>query len=170
MRAATGTAVSRANCHPFKAGRFLFMHNGQVGDWPRLRRKVEAMIPDELYGTRTGTTDSEAIFLAALGQGLERDSIGAFRRVLHAVHDEMRALDITAPLRFTATWTDGIHVWAVRWASDDKPPSLYWRRGDNGLIVVSEPVDAQRDQWRPVPPGGGLVARIGAAPEMFTFH
>ena len=170
VRAATGTAVSRANCHPFKAGRFLFMHNGQVGDWPRLRRKVEAMIPDELYSARTGTTDSEAIFLAALGQGLERDSVGAFQRVLHAIRDEMRALDITSPLRFTATWTDGDRIWAVRWASDDKPPSLYWRRGDNGLIVVSEPVDSQRDQWRPVPPGGGLVARVGAAPEMFRFH
>ena len=146
------------------------MHNGQVGDWPRLRRRVEAMIPDELYSVRTGTTDSEAIFLAALGQGLERDSVGAFQRVLHAIRDEMRALAITAPLRFTATWTDGDRVWAVRWASDDKPPSLYWRRGENGLIVVSEPVDAQRDQWRPVPPSGGLVARVGAAPEMFTFH
>ena len=31
MRAATGTATSRANCHPFAHGQHLFMHNGQVG-------------------------------------------------------------------------------------------------------------------------------------------
>ena len=67
MRAATGTATSRANCHPFAHGRFLFMHNGQVGGWQRVRRRVEAMIPDALYTARTGTTDSEAIFLAAIG-------------------------------------------------------------------------------------------------------
>src|SRR6185312_8426765 len=30
VRAATGTPTSRANCHPFAQGRFLFMHNGQV--------------------------------------------------------------------------------------------------------------------------------------------
>lgn len=170
VRAATGTAVSRANCHPFKAGRFLFMHNGQVGDWSRLRRRVEALIPDDLYGARTGTTDSEAIFLAALGQGLEEDSVGAFRRVLSRIHDDMASIGSTTPLRFTATWTDGERVWAVRWASDNKPPSLYWRLSETGLIVVSEPVDAQRDAWTPIPAGGGLVARLGQRPETFAFH
>ncbi len=169
VRAATGTSVSRANCHPFKAGRFLFMHNGQVGDWPRLRRKVEGMIPDALYATRMGTTDSEAIFLAALAQGLEEDSVAAFRTVLHAIRDAMAAAGVTAPLRFTATWTDGERVWAVRWASDDKPPSLYWRLSDGGLIIVSEPVDAERALWHPVPAGGGLVAGIGTPPQAFAF-
>lgn len=170
VRAATGTAVSRANCHPFKSGRFLFMHNGQVGDWGKLRRRVEGMIPDELYASRTGTTDSEAIFLTALGRGLDRDPVAAFRSVLGDIHDEMKASGIRAPLRFTATWTDGERVWAVRWASDNRPPSLYWRYTDNGFIVVSEPVDSQRECWQPVPNGGGLVARLGGGPEAFTFH
>ncbi len=31
VRASTGTPTTRANCHPFAHGRFLFMHNGQVG-------------------------------------------------------------------------------------------------------------------------------------------
>ncbi|MGY3448576.1 class II glutamine amidotransferase [Bradyrhizobium sp. USDA 4353] len=62
VRAATGTAVTRQNCHPFACGRWLFMHNGFVGSWNRLRRKVEALIPDALYPSRLGTTDSEAVF------------------------------------------------------------------------------------------------------------
>ena len=70
VRAATGTATTRANCHPFSAGRWLFMHNGQVGGWAAVRRRVEAMIPDALYNLRGGTTDSEAILLCALAQGL----------------------------------------------------------------------------------------------------
>src|SRR4051794_26392331 len=45
VRAATGTPVTRQNCHPFACGRWLFMHNGFVGSWNRLRRKVEALIP-----------------------------------------------------------------------------------------------------------------------------
>ena len=64
VRASTGTPITRPNCHPFACGRWMFMHNGMIGNWSRLRRKVEALIPDEVYGSRVGTTDSEAVFLA----------------------------------------------------------------------------------------------------------
>ena len=37
------------------------------------------MIPDAMYAARTGTTDSEAIFLAALGNGLEHDPVAAMQ-------------------------------------------------------------------------------------------
>ncbi|MEX0760572.1 MAG: ATP-binding protein, partial [Tistlia sp.] len=50
VRASTGTATARANCHPFAFGRWLFMHNGQIGGYERIRRRVEALIPDALYG------------------------------------------------------------------------------------------------------------------------
>jgi predicted glutamine amidotransferase len=42
VRASTGGATSRANCHPFAAGRWSFMHNGQIGSFERLRRSLEA--------------------------------------------------------------------------------------------------------------------------------
>jgi tetratricopeptide (TPR) repeat protein len=75
VRATTGTPVTRPNCHPFACGRWMFMHNGVIGDWRRVRRQVEALIPDEFYGSRVGTTDSEAVFLAIMGAGIERDPI-----------------------------------------------------------------------------------------------
>src|SRR4051794_5006249 len=73
VRAATSGDVSVANCHPFSAGRHLFMHNGDVGGYGHLRRRVDGLIPDAVYPLRRGTSDSEAIFLAALGRGLETD-------------------------------------------------------------------------------------------------
>src|SRR6267142_1094829 len=76
VRASTGTPTTRPNCHPFAYGRFLFMHNGQIGDWSLIRRRVEALIPDQLYKARIGTTDSEAAFLAILGAGAETDPVG----------------------------------------------------------------------------------------------
>src|SRR5215204_220477 len=91
VRASTGTASTRANCHPFAFGRWLFMHNGQIGGYDRLRRRIEAMIPDALYDARLGTTDSEAIFLAALANRLDRDPIGAMMRTLDAVRELMEA-------------------------------------------------------------------------------
>ena len=72
VRAATGTATSRANCHPFAVGRHMFMHNGQVGGCQAIRRRLEALIPDELYNARVGTTDTEALFLIALATGWSR--------------------------------------------------------------------------------------------------
>ena len=69
-RAATGTPVAHANCHPFAYERWMFMHNGFVGNWGRFRRAVDDLISDDLYPARTGTTDSEAIFLAILGAGV----------------------------------------------------------------------------------------------------
>lgn len=164
VRAATGTATSRANCHPFSVGRFMFMHNGQVGGWPAVRRRVEAMIPDNLYPARAGTTDSEAIFLAALAHGMEQDPVGALVVTLERVQAAMRAEGISAPLRFAAALTDGESLWAFRWACDARPPSLYWREGVEGLIVASEPIDGTR--WQAVPCGACLVARPGQPTRM----
>ena len=44
VRAATGTAIARQNSHPFRYSRWMFMHNGQVGDWSLIRRRVEELI------------------------------------------------------------------------------------------------------------------------------
>jgi predicted glutamine amidotransferase len=161
VRASTGTSSTRANCHPFAHGRLLFMHNGQIGGYARLKRRIEAMIPDEFYDARLGTTDSEAIFLAALAQGLAEDPLGAMARTLKAVRNLMAEADVSEPLRFTAALTDGDDLYAFRWACDGHPPSLYVREADGGLIVVSEPIDGRKDGWREVPKGCSLIARAG---------
>ena len=33
VRASTGAPTARANCHPFSVGPWLFMHNGQIGNF-----------------------------------------------------------------------------------------------------------------------------------------
>src|SRR5215203_2211605 len=84
VRAATGTPITRQNCHPFACGGWLFMHNGFVGGWPLLRRRIDALIPDELFPARVGTPDSEAHFLAILGAGMQ-DPVAVTGRVLEQV-------------------------------------------------------------------------------------
>jgi len=160
VRASTGTATSRANCHPFSHGRWMFMHNGQVGGYERIRRRIEALIPDALYCRRRGTTDSEAIFLAALGMGLEQDPQGALASTLSQVERLMQEADIGEPLRFTAALTDGERIFAIRYSSDDHPPSLYMAEDEDGVLVVSEPLDEALHDWKAVPPG--IVVEVGA--------
>lgn len=161
VRAATGTPTSRANCHPFAHGKFLFMHNGQVGGWQQVRRRVEALIPDALYPSRTGTTDTEAIFLAAMARGLEYDPVAAVRDTLTDVKAAMRAAGVQEALRFTATLTDGDTLWAFRWACDARPATLYYKQDAAGLRLVSEPIDGQKAGWIEVPRGFTLISRRG---------
>ena len=168
VRASTGTATTRANCHPFAAGPFMFMHNGQIGGWHAVRRRVEELIPDALYAHREGTTDSEAILLAAMADGLKADPIGAVRRTLERIRAMMVAAGVVEPLRFTAALTDGARVWAFRWASDDRPATLYWRTDGAALTIVSEPIDADRGGWEAVPEGAVLSAIPGEAVEVGT--
>ena len=63
VRAATvGLAVTRLNCHPFSWGPFAFMHNGHVGGFREIRRRLLARLSDEAFGLIGGTTDSECLF------------------------------------------------------------------------------------------------------------
>ena len=39
VRASTGSAVSRNNCHPFTVENWSFMHNGLVGGFDLIRKK-----------------------------------------------------------------------------------------------------------------------------------
>ncbi len=166
VRASTGTATTRANCHPFAHGPWLFMHNGQIGGYRRLRRELEALIPDRLYESRTGTTDSEALFLILLARGVETDPVGAVESTLAAVVELQRRKAIRAPMRFTAALSDGRRLYAFRCASDRKAPSLYYRNGDGSVTAVSEPLDADGEEWLPVPEGHVLIADGAGSPEL----
>jgi predicted glutamine amidotransferase len=161
VRAATGTATARANCHPFSYGPNLFMHNGQVGGYALIRRALEALIPDELYRHRAGTTDSEAIFLASLARGAEANAASAIASVLNEVQRMMAAVGTKEPLRFAAAFTNGKSLHAFRWASDDKAPTLYWQRSETGVHIVSEPTDDTHSLWTAIPQGSVLIADAG---------
>jgi predicted glutamine amidotransferase len=170
VRASTGTPTTRPNCHPFTHGRWMFMHNGQIGDWSLIRRKVEALIPDAFYASRIGTTDSEAVFLAILGAGAERDPAGATVRTLAMLADFVDASGTNEPLRFTAAMTNGRDLYAFRYADKaNRANTLYYREQNASVIMASEPLDTERDFWKPVPPGHYLAARAGEATVLQAF-
>ena len=166
VRASTGTDTARSNCHPFAHDKYLFMHNGQIGGFDKLRRRLEAKIPDALYPFRAGTTDSETTFYLLFRHGLEQDPIAAFRAMLADVRAEMVAADIEEPLRFTAAFSDGKRIIAVRYASDDRPPSLYWRQDGETIVVVSEPLDGEVHRWNRVPKDHFLISNPGKPAEL----
>ncbi|MCX8508959.1 MAG: class II glutamine amidotransferase, partial [Rhodobacteraceae bacterium] len=127
---------------------------GQIGGYDRFRRDADMMVPDDLYPYRKGATDSEALFLVALGEGLEQTPKAALERATARMESLSRAKGTVPHFRMTAAFSDGERLYAVRYASDDHAPTLYHRWSDTrgGRAVVSEPLEAG-ECWEAVPAG-----------------
>jgi predicted glutamine amidotransferase len=104
-----------------------------------------------------GTTDSEAVFLALVGAGIDQEPVEATRRVLQSLCNLVNENGHRERLRFTAALANGRDLFAFRFAENDTANSLYYREDGERLIVVSEPYDRQPD-WTEVPVNHALVA------------
>lgn len=168
VRASTETATSRNNCHPFTYGRWSFMHNGQIGGFGRFRREADMLIPDALYDHRMGATDSEALFLLAVTHDLDADPKAALERATEQLEQLARESGSKPYVHMTAALCDGERLFAVRYASDGDPPTLYHEARDTGRVVVSEPLDDSTRDWEGIPlhswaeitPGGVIAQRF----------
>ena len=169
VRAATAGGIARQNCHPFRHGRHLFMHNGQVGGYGQLRRALEARLPDTLYAERRGGTDSELLFLLALHRARQDLPVEqAMTQVLDETMTLMRELGITQPLRFAAVLADGRRLHAFRIASDGHPPTLYLRQAAGGTVIASEPLCDHQSGWQLLP--DGAVVSVDAHGHHIALH
>ncbi len=169
VRASTGTPTSRPNCHPFSHDKWMFMHNGQIGDWTRIRRRVEGMIPDAYYASRIGTTDSEAAFLAILGAGGDDDPIGATQATLKKLAKLVEESETKEPIRFTAALADGHNLFAFRYATDDTANSLYYSEDGDNVVIASEPLELDLGRWIKVPPDSLVTALAGRKVQVEPF-
>lgn len=153
VRAATCGGSSRTNCHPFVSNRWSFMHNGQIEDYAWLRRGLEAALPDSLYAQRRGSTDSELMFLLAMGFGMEGDPQGALERMVGFIEDEARRIGARPGVKMTLALSDGATLYLARYATEGEAPTLCHRlsRRLGGRAVASEPLDVEETDWEEIP-------------------
>jgi glutamine amidotransferase len=179
LRAASAGAVQESNCHPFRQGRWLFQHNGGVGNYSKVRRALQMEIAPELYPELSGTTDSETCFLLALTYGLERDVPRALARMIQQIETRQREQDLPIENSFSCAVSDGRSIWALRHASSgSEPPSLYVSRHckalrelhacyeafpEEGRVLVSEPLDDLEKHWQEVPASSLVHIQRGEA-------
>jgi predicted glutamine amidotransferase len=179
IRASTGTPVQQTNCHPFRYGRWLWVHNGLVRDYVRLKRELALAVDESLYPFIEGSTDSELLFYLALTLGLEGDPPGAVERMVGLVEEAGRRHGIEHPLQMTIATSDGKSVWAFRYSSEGKSRSLYFSTdmravremyperprlqevSDETRIIVSEPLVELAGAWNEVPEASCGVVREG---------
>src|SRR4051812_46991382 len=65
IRATSGSAVQQTNCHPFRYGRWLWMHNGLLAGFAAMKRDLALAVEPSLYPLIEGSTDSELLFFLA---------------------------------------------------------------------------------------------------------
>ena len=169
IRASTGTAIQETNTHPFRYGSWLWMHNGLIREFPRLRRELVTAIDDSLFDSLEGTTDSETMFYLALTFGLEDDPVAAVEQMVGFVEDTGRRHGVEQPIQMTIATTGGQSVYAFRYSSEGDSRSLYFSTrmdslkalypdiaelaalSDETRVVVSEPLGDLEGAWNAVP-------------------
>lgn len=185
VRASSLATVQETNCHPFRYGKWLFVHNGQIEDAGKLRREMLIEVAPEYFGNILGTTDSELMFHLALTFGLDEDAPRALARMVAFVENLARAHGIDTAIWMTLGVSDGKTLYSVRYASDGKAPSLYYSPdadefskvnplykaifGEKARAIVSEPPGRFPEIWNEVPQSTLLVARDGDL-EFQPFH
>ena len=180
IRASTGTAVQQTNCHPFRHGRWLWMHNGAITDFHLIRRELILAVDPELFPSIEGSTDSELMFFLALTFGLDQDPPGAVARMAGLIEQVSDEHGVKFPLQMTVAVSDGESVWAFRYSSQGSSRSLFYSSevdtlralhpdvaflrevSDDTRLVVSEPLGDLAGAWNKVPENSYGIVRPGA--------
>jgi predicted glutamine amidotransferase len=179
IRASSGSAVQQTNCHPFRHGRWLWMHNGLLRDFTAVKRDLALAVDPDLYPHIEGSTDSELLFFLALTFGLEDDPLRAVERAVGLVEAMGRRHGVEHPIQMTVATTDGERLWAFRYSSEGRSRSLFHSTdvstlrhqypdnpmlhnlSDRTRLVVSEPLGDLKGAWREVPEGTCVVISGG---------
>ena len=179
IRASSGSPVQQTNCHPFRHGRWLWMHNGLIGEFSRVKRELVLAVDPSLFPHIEGSTDSEVFFFLALGMGLEDDPPAAVERAVGYIEHVGHSAGVEHPIQMTVATTNGSSVWAFRYSSERRSRSLYFstrvdtlreqhpevevlqRLSDESRLVVSEPLGDLKGAWNEVPESSYGVVQEG---------
>ena len=194
VRAATpGLPVIQLNCHPFVRGAISFMHNGKVGGFSRIRRRIIERLSDSAFESIEGSTDSEYVFALFLDQyssvdpALTRGEALAYalKATITEVDSIVEAAGIDDPSYLNLAVSDGLSAVVSRYVSrgPKRANTLYVHtgssfvcvdglykmaepdKGTHAVVVASEPLGTN-SEWTVVPESSIVVIESGSVVEM----
>jgi glutamine amidotransferase len=179
VRATSGTAVQQTNCHPFRHGRWLFVHNGVLAGFHAMRRELMLAVDPDLFADFYGSTDSEVLFRLALTFGLEDDPVGGLERAVGFVEATALRYGIEHAVQASFGLSDGTRLWAVRYSTEGRSRTLFasadaralrelhpdnprlQQLRDEDRLVVSEPFADLPGAWEELPEASVLIVQPG---------
>lgn len=178
VRAASpGFGIEEVNSHPFWCGQLMFMHNGVVGGFKTMRRKLLRRLNDQAYDAIQGSTDSEhlfGLFLNHIHNPFGTVSCEEMVRAMEMMFSDLSELMIEHDIRqhsyLNLSVTNGTCLVAVRYTTNPnvQPASLYYMHGKeyhcrgeicvmeptfgkaSAIVLASEPFTARRSDWMKV--------------------
>jgi glutamine amidotransferase len=178
VRAASpGIPVEELNSHPFSCGKLMFMHNGVLGGYKQIRRKLLRSLNDVAYDAIQGSTDSEHMFGLFLnhiadpyGNVTCEQMVQAMKGMFADLDDLLMESAVRQHSYLNLAVTNGTCLIAVRYTTNPnvQPASLYYMFGreykcledqcgmepsygkPSAIVVASEPFTARRSDWMKV--------------------
>jgi glutamine amidotransferase len=188
VRAAIGSPVQETNCHPFRHGSWLFLHNGYIAEFAKIRRDLMLALDAELFANVHGSTDTEVVFHLALTNGLASDPVAALERTVGHIEAVAEQHGIQGAVQGTFGVSDGTSLWAVRYATIDRPRTLFAssdpeairrlypdnprarRLTEDDRLIVSEPFSDLPGVWHEIPESTAVTVRRGGVLEQRPFQ
>jgi predicted glutamine amidotransferase len=155
----------------------MWMHNGGIGEFDKIKRTLQNQLPDELFTFPQGNTDSEWTFALYLSKLPDRHASDFPHSVLQkAMLDTIKSLNemaakagVKEPSLMNFCVTDGRSVVATRYVSSkhDEAASLYFSSGttfseyesgghyrmskmdkrEDIIMIASEPLTFEKADW-----------------------
>lgn len=135
--------------HPWSLGCLMFMHNGEVAQFAKIKRRLQAFLSDRFFHLPLGSTDSEwcfSLFLQHLSLLADVDANSFSYKVLQqAVLDSIASINkwseeagITVPSLLNFCVTDGRSIIATRYitSATDEAASLWFSTGSVGSSAL----------------------------------
>lgn len=173
-------APNEDNCHPWVFDKLMFMHNGEVPQFHKIKRALHMTLPEELFLYPSGYTDSEWAFMVFLSH-LKNPHARSFSHVelrnamLKTIKSINKLCDdagVDKPRLMNYVVSDGETVVATRYISSrtSEASSLFFSSGtsfdeteERGLyrmtkadkresiiMISSEPLTFERSEWMEV--------------------
>jgi len=162
-------SIAEQNCHPFRYGVYMFMHNGVIWKFHKIRGSILVLISEifdsvskehDIEDEIQGTTDSEALFFLILAMIAKLKNSLDFTKptcttkelkscMLEAINIVLKLVSDTVGnegdgSRLNTALTDGDHILVTRFRNAEKqPPSLYYtlRQKNAKTLTVRCPID-----------------------------
>ncbi|CAJ0626993.1 5573_t:CDS:10 [Entrophospora sp. SA101] len=186
VRASNSGALSETNCHPWQYESLMWMHNGHIQDFYKIKRKLVQSLKEDIFLFVQGNTDSEWAFALFLNQ-LSDPKNGPFSHEIlrSAMLKTIQQLNIWAeeeginePSLLNFAVTDGCSVVCTRYINCQtrEAASLYFSSGtsfmeykpghykmfkadkrEDIVLIASEPLTFEKTDWLTIPSNTCIV-------------
>lgn len=138
--------VHQVNCHPFKYKDYMWIHNGNIKNFCKIKLDIIKKIKPQFISLINGNTDSEYVFYLFLtflekNRNLKKTMMVLINYLSTFLKNKVSSMNFAV--------TDKKNVIATRYINSDHedPPSLYYKLENKKIYISSEPIDYIEKGW-----------------------